>query len=184
MYKYIRSATSPADYNAAQTSVGSTLKTYKGSPIKRSRYGVGKEIGGDIYLHRDYAEDVVPKDILENAEQMLEEYDPAFDYNCIRYSPKTGAISFQEAPDFDTAREPVVGDYITVFPDGTIKTGHSNYIWHHKWLWVKNDYTGFDVEEAWEWSKEWLSTLQEVSDGNGIERWNAQLQRYGLPLDD
>lgn len=184
MYIYIRGATNPTDYNNAQQSVGSTLKTYKGSPIKRSRYGVGKEIGGDIYLHRDYAEKVVPAEVLSNSEQLLAEYDPAFDYNCIRYSPKTNAISFQEAPDFDTAREPVVGDYITVFPDGTIKTGHSNYIWHHKWLWVMNDYTGFDVADAWEWSREWLNTLQEVSDGNGIQRWNAQLERYGLPLDD
>lgn len=180
---YIRSAVSPYDYNNAQTATGSTLKTYKGSPIKRSKYGVGKEIGGDIYLHRDYADIVVPDDIMQFAEQCLSEYDPRFQYNCIRYSPKTGAVSFQEAPDFDTAREPVVGDYITVLPDGTVKTGHSNYIWHHKWLWVMNDYTGFDVVDSWEWSRTWLNTLQEVSDGNGIQRWNAQLRRYGLPED-
>ena len=184
MKLYIRSAKTPFDYNAEQTSVGSTLKTYKGSPIKRSKYGVGKEIGGDIYLHKSYADDVVPADIMDNAEDMLDEYDSSFTYNCIRYSPKTGAVSFQEAPDFDTAREPIVGDYITVFPDGTIKTGHSNYIWHHKWLFVKNDYKGFDVQKSWEWSKKWLSTLQETADGNGIARWNAQLKRYGLPLDN
>lgn len=184
MKLYIRSATSPADYNAAQKTVGGTLKTMKGSAIKRSKYGVGKEIGGDIYLHKQYALDVVPEDILDDAKTMLAEYDPSFRYNCIRYSPKTGAVSFQEAPDFDTAREPVVGDYITVFPDGTIKTGHSNYIWHHKWLWVKNDYKGFDVQESWEWSKKWLSVLQEPSDGNGIARWDSQLKRYGLPLDN
>lgn len=183
MKLYIRSATSPEEYNNNQRAVGSTLKTYKGSPIKRSRYGVGKEIGGDIYLHRDYADIVVPDDIMQNAVQILDEYDNRFDYNCIRYSPKTGAVSFQEAPDFDTAREPVVGDYITVFPDGSVKTGHSNYIWHHKWLWVMNDYTGFDVADSWEWSRTWLNTLQEVSDGNGIQRWNSQLRRYGLPED-
>lgn len=180
---YISSATSPQDYNAKQSAVGSTLKTYKGSPIKRSKYGVGKEIGGDIYLHRDYADMVVPDDLYDDLEQLLHEEYPDFEYNCIRYSPKTSSISFQGAPDFDTAREPVVGDYITVFPDGSIKTGHSNYIWHHKWLWVMNDYTGFDVSESWEWSKLWLSTLEETSDGNGIARWNAQLDRYGLPRD-
>ena len=184
MKRYIRCAVTPEEYNNRQTETGSTLKTYKGSPIKRSKYGVGKEIGGDIYLHKMYADEVVPADVLDNAEQMLSEYDPAFEYNCIRYSPKTGAISFQESPDFDTAREPVVGDYITVFPDDTIKTGHSNYIWHHKWLFVKNDYPGFDVDEAWEWSRTWLNTLQETSDGNGIGRWNAQLDRYGLPHDE
>ena len=186
MKRYIRSVTSLVEYNNRQTEVGSPLKTYKGSVIKRSsKYGVGKEIGGDIYFHKLYAELIVPSDILEPALRTLRsEYPyPEFTYNCMRYSPKTGAISFQEAPDFDTAREPIVGDYITVFPDGSIKTGHSNYIWHHKWIWVQNDYPGFDVAESWEWSRQWLNTLQETSDGNGIGRWNAQLNRCGLPLD-
>lgn len=164
--------------------IGSTLKTYKGSPIKRSKYGVGKLIGGDLYFHKQYADKIIPAEILDNAEQLLQDYYPNFEYNCIRYTPKTGVVSFQEAPDFDTAREPIVGDYVTVSPDGSIKLGHSNYIWHHKWLWVKNDYTGFDVADAWRWSKRWLAVLQETSDGNGIARWNAQLDRYGLPHDN
>ena len=184
MKLYIRSALTPQEYNDRQSEVGSTLKTYKGSAIKRSnKYGVGKEIGGDIYFQKDYADIIVPTDILDNAEQILNDTYPNFQYNCMRYSPKTGAVSFQECPDFDTAREPKVGDYINIFPDGTVKTGHSEYIFHHKWLWVDNNYTGFDVKDSWNWSREWLNTLQETSDGNGIGRWNAQLKRYGLPLD-
>ena len=173
------------DYNQKQETVGSTLKTLKGSAIKRStKYGVGKEIGGEIYFHKEYAEDILPAEVLSQAERLLEENHPGFEYNCLKYNPKTGVVAFQEAPDFDTAREPVVGDYVSVNTDtGVVKTGHSNYIWHHKWNWVKNDYSGFDVEESWNWSKEWLSTLTEVSDGNGIERWNAQLDKFGLPKD-
>lgn len=173
------------DYNQKQETVGSTLKTLKGSAIKRStKYGVGKEIGGEIYFHKEYAEDILPAEVLSQAEHLLEENHPGFEYNCLKYNPKTGVVAFQEAPDFDTAREPVVGDYVSVNTDtGVVKTGHSNYIWHHKWNWVKNDYSGFDVEESWNWSKEWLSTLTEVSDGNGIERWNAQLDKFGLPKD-
>ena len=173
------------DYNQKQKTVGSALKTLKGSTIKRStKYGVGKEIGGEIYFHKNYAEDILPDEILSQALQLLEEEHPGFEYNCLKYNPKTGVVAFQEAPDFDSAREPVVGDYVSVNTDtGVVKTGHSNYIWHHKWNWVKNDYSGFDVAESWNWSKEWLSTLTEVSDGNGIERWNAQLDRFGLPKD-
>lgn len=173
------------DYNQKQETVGSTLKTLKGSAIKRStKYGVGKEIGGEIYFHKEYAEDILPAEVLSQAERLLEENHPGFEYNCLKYNPKTGVVAFQEAPDFDTAREPVVGDYVSVNTDtGVVKTGHSNYIWHHKWNWVKNDYSGFDVEESWNWSKEWLSTITEVSDGNGIERWNAQLDKFGLPKD-
>ena len=80
-------------------------------------------------------------------------------------------------------REPIVGDYITVKLNGDVRAGHSNYIWHHKWLWVMNDYTGFDVEESWNWSKEWLNTLKETADSNGISRWDVQLKKYNLPLD-
>lgn len=176
----IFAATTPQEYNAKQSQIGSTLKTYKGSAIKRSKYGVGKEIGGDIYVHKDYAQEIVPTELLDYAETVLSETYPDFRYNCIRYSPKLQSVSFQEAPDFDTAREPVVGDYVTVFSDGTTKTGHSDYIWHHKWLWVKNDYDGFDVGKSWNWSKQWVSTLQETSDGNGIARWKSQLDRYNL----
>ena len=173
------------DYNAKQEAVGSSLKTLKGSTIKRStKYGVGKEIGGEIYFHKDYAEDIMPPEVLSQAEHLLEENHSGFEYNCLKYNPKTGVVAFQEAPDFDSAREPIVGDYVSVNTNtGVVKTGHSNYIWHHKWNWVKNDYSGFDVRESWEWSKEWLSTLTEVSDGNGIERWNAQLDKFGLPHD-
>ena len=173
------------DYNQKQTTVGSTLRTLKGSAIKRSaKHGVGKEIGGEIYFHKAYAEDVVPDEVLSQAEHLLEENYPGFEYNCLKYNPNTGVVAFQEAPDFDTAREPIVGDYVSVNTDtGVVKKGHSNYIWHHKWNWVRNDYSGFDVAESWIWSKRWLSTLTEVSDGNGIERWNAQLDRFGLPKD-
>lgn len=184
MKRYIYSATTPQEYNNKQSEVGSTLKTYRGSPIKRSnKYGVGKEIGGDIYFHEMYADKIVPADILAQAESALTEAYPDFQYNCIRYSPKTGDISFQEVPDFDTAREPRVGDYVTVKSDGTIKTGHSDYIFHHKWLWVDNNYPGFDVSESWSWSRQWLNTLQETSDGNGMSRWNAQLDKYDLPIE-
>ena len=37
------------------------LKTQKGSAIKRSKFGVGKVIGGRIYLHRNYV-DRLPRD--------------------------------------------------------------------------------------------------------------------------
>ena len=57
MKLYIRSALTPQEYNDRQSELGSTLKTYKGSAIKRSnKYGVGKEIGGDIYFQKDYAD--------------------------------------------------------------------------------------------------------------------------------
>ena len=183
LHKYVRAATSGYEYNQRQLEVGHPLKTLKGSTIKRSKYGVGKEIGGEIYVHKDYVDRVVPRMIYNQALDILEDTYPEFEFNCIKYNPKTSVISFQEVPDFDSAREPKVGDYVIVKPDGSVKPGHSNYIFHHKWLFVKNNYPGFDVEDSWEWSKKWLSVLQEPSDGNGIARWNAQLDKYNLPHD-
>lgn len=160
-----------------------SYKTLKGSVVKRSKYGVGKQMGSQVYLHKDYVSDVIPKKVWENALKVLSDADSDFEYNCVMYDTKTGNVRFDEAPDFDESREPIVGDTITVKPDGTVKRGHGNYIWHHKWLWVKNDYQGFDVNQSKAWSNKWLGTLTETADGNGIERWNTQLDRFNLEHD-
>lgn len=160
-----------------------SYKTLKGSVVKRSKYGVGKQMGSQVYLHKDYVSDVIPKKVWENALKVLSDAGSDFEYNCVMYDTKTGNVRFDEAPDFDESREPIVGDTITVKPDGTVKRGHSNYIWHHKWLWVKNDYQGFDVNQSKAWSNKWLGTLTETADGNGIERWNTQLDRFNLEHD-
>lgn len=160
-----------------------SYKTLKGSVVKRSKYGVGKQMGSQVYLHKDYVSDVIPKKVWENALKVLSDADSDFEYNCVMYDTKTGNVRFDEAPNFDESREPIVGDTITVKPEGTVKHGHSNYIWHHKWLWVKNDYQGFDVNQSKAWSNKWLGTLTETADGNGIERWNAQLDRFNLEHD-
>ena len=160
-----------------------SYKTLKGSVVKRSKYGVGKQMGSQVYLHKDYVSDVISKKVWENALKVLSDADSDFEYNCVMYDTKTGNVRFDEAPDFDESREPIVGDTITVKPDGTVKRGHSNYIWHHKWLWVKNDYQGFDVNQSKAWSNKWLGTLTETADGNGIERWNTQLDRFNLEHD-
>ena len=92
---------------------------------------------------------------------------------------KTNLIRFDEVSDFDTAREPHVGKYIAVFPDGNIREGQSNNIWHHKWLWVKDDYQGFDVNKSMEWSKTWLGKVPEIAKGTD-NSFKTQLQKYGL----
>ena len=169
------------NYNLSQTQVGHPLKTLKGSTIKRSsKYGVGKEIGGQIYAHKNYIDQIVPADFLNYAYDELHKEYPNFQYNCFRWDPKKQELAFQEAPDFDTAREPVVGSMIVVTPDNIRETRYFKQIWHHKWLWVTNDYTGFDVAESWEWSKEWLSTLAEPADGSNQENWISQLSKYNL----
>lgn len=135
---------------------GLVLKTQKGSRIQRYRHsegGVGKQMGKAIWLHKDYSEWLPDQKSLMWAKRRLPD---DVEYNVIKYDPDVG-YTFFNSPDFDTADEPVAGDFTMVKLDGTIKTGHVPQIWHHKWLWVDDDYGGFDVDEAAERSRDWLS---------------------------
>ena len=158
----------------------SLLKTLKGSIIKRSsKYGVGKEIGGQIYFHKDYVNEICPE-LHDIAKAILEEEYPEFKYNCLMYDKKKpDTLRFDEAPDFDTAREPIPGTMFSVDTStGKIIKRYSSQIWHHKWLWVKEDYKGFDVKESYEWSKKWL---EKISSPSGyLDKWKAELKAVGL----
>lgn len=182
------------DYNNRQNTVGGQLKTRNGSTIKRGgtlngvTYPIGKVIGDRLYIHKDYVDSAIQAnpefgEALEKAQKKLQDTYPGFEYNCLNYQPKTGQIQFQEAPDFDTAREPVVGQQVNVEANGDIsKIKSFGQIWHHKWQWVGDGHPGF--AESWNWSKQWLNALKEPSKGGSLAAWNKQLDEYGLPHDD
>lgn len=138
---------------------------------RSKRYGVGKEIGDKIYVHKNYADRIINKKDLAKAMILLPEY---FSYNCIMIDKnKPYTIRFDEAPDFDTAREPQVGDFIEIdFNEFLVREGHSNFIWHHKWMWVDDDYDGFDVNESYEWSKKWTGVITHPSGSKRV--WDEQ----------
>ena len=85
---------------------------------RRWRGNVGKSIGGSVYVHRDYETDVIPHDILAAAQKSLD----GFNYNIVKFAPKTGAITFVQSPDFDTAPEPQIGPALLVKSDGSTKS--------------------------------------------------------------
>jgi len=133
------------------------IKTEKGSPIKRSpKYGVGKQVGNTIYLHKS-VEDRLPSVILRDA---LRNLPGDFNYDIVKYDENNGNLTFISSPDWDTAEEPIVGDAILIRGDGSSRwmpQRPSPQIYHHKWLFVTEDYNGFNVGESMERSKEWLS---------------------------
>ena len=128
-------------------------------PKRSRRYGIGKEIGGAVYVHRRY-EDVFGAPCQE-ARQCL----PAdFRYTVVKLTLATRAFSFIQVDDFDSVPEPTIGTVIAVKPDGScrrIEPPSDPYIYHHKWLFVADDYDGFDVEESKARSGAWLA-LPEV----------------------
>jgi hypothetical protein len=154
------------------------LKTHTGSKITRSKYGVGKAIGDQLYFHKDYVNDIVPPDVWKKANKLLPK---GFIYNTLVYNPKKGFLRFDEAPNFDYAREPIPGETITVdYVNGTVgKLKSIDSIWHHKWLWVKDDYKGFNVNKSKEWSRLWTSKFKETAVGRD-HLWKEQLTKYGL----
>jgi hypothetical protein len=132
-----------------------SARTIKGTVIKRSSLGVGKDIGGSLYLHRNYEDHLPDQDNLLKAKMVLEQNHPGFKYNALKVDKNGSKITFFNSPDFDTSHEPVAGPYVVVDGKAT-RTGKTDAIWHHKWLWVKDDYKGFDVDAAHKRSVAWL----------------------------
>ena len=173
------------EYNNKQK-VGDPLKNYSGSLISRHK-PAGKSIGGKIYAHMDYLNQIIKDESkIEKAIELLEDarlYKEAFSYNCFCWNPKENIILFQEGPDFDSAPEPKVGYIIKVNLDtNNVEKSKKPYeqIWHHKWLWVDNNYDGFDVADSWNRSKYYATKVLESPNGSNIKNWNNQLRRYGL----
>ena len=167
-------------YNLNQHEIGHALKSPNGVPICRSSFGVGRAVGRRIYFHKSYTNVILGLD----AQKFVEKIAPSvpFQFNCIRYNRQAYEFAFLEYPDFNSAREPVLG---RVF----IATEHNQYdvpqiqrqILHHKWLYVDNNYTGFDVATSWEWSRKWLTTLTMPGDNSSMKAWNKQLEMFLLP---
>jgi len=124
-------------------------------PRRSRKYGVGKEIGGAVYVHRKYESVFGPS--LDDARRHLPQ---DFEYAVVKRNLANRAFSFIQVTDFDTAPEPTVGVVITVKDDGTTRFTRPTadpFIYHHKWLFVADDYDEFDVEESKRRSLAWMS---------------------------
>lgn len=161
------------------------FKNAKGSVIKRggsiagTKYDVGKVIGGKVYMHIDYIE------TLPSPEQARVALDASGlrAARCLSYDPQTETYMFSESPDFDKANEPIPGKAVKVEMDGddvdkVFPAKTINQIWHHKWMWVDDNYNGFDVKASYEWSKTWAAKISNPSGSKPV--WLKQLRDVGL----
>ncbi|MGM9801641.1 MAG: hypothetical protein ACI309_04955, partial [Candidatus Limisoma sp.] len=156
----------------------------RGGKVGGVAYEVGKVMAGTVYFHKNYADQVLPKGLLEKAEQYLPE---GFTYNTLAWDPKQpNVLRFDECEGFDTDLNPVVGRQFKVnvetgeplykTPDGT---RYEAQIFHDKWQWVGNDYKGFDVQESYNWSRLYNSRIESTPSGR-LEKWQEQLRKAGL----
>ncbi len=124
-------------------------------PKKSTSFGVGKEIGGAIYIHKSSEGHFGSE--LEAAKRFLPQ---DFEYEIVKKNLKTAEFSFIQSTDFDSDDEPSVGDSILVKADGSIKPRKQPMdpeIYHHKWLFVDDEYRGFDIESSRQRSIAWMA---------------------------
>lgn len=135
----------------ASTTEGRTAEL----PTRSRRYGVGKEIGYAVYVHRDY-EDRLGKTV-EWAKRHLPEH---YEYSVVKLNQRNDSVSFIHCPGFDVEHEPAITAIVVVNASGQVQrrtTPTDPYIYHHKWLFVADDYQGFDVAESKSRSEQWIA---------------------------
>ncbi len=143
-------------------------------PTRSRRFGVGKEIGYAVYVHREYEERLGAT--VEWAKRHLPDN---FEYTVVKLNQRNDSVSFILCPSFDSDHEPPISSILVVNADGATQrrtTPSDPYIYHHKWLFVDDDYSGFNVEESKARSQRWIS-LGDV-DCSRIGRasyWNEQV---------
>ena len=135
---------------------GPCSESGKDSLLERSkRFGVGKEIGDAVYVHRQYEE------FLGSTVAWAKRWLPDdFPYHVVKYNQRTLNVSFIRCSGFDSEPEPAVEAVLVVSADGSTQRRplpDDPYIYHHKWLFVADDYSGFDLQESKRRSSAWMS---------------------------
>lgn len=129
-------------------------------PQRYAKTGVGKYIGGNLYVHKNYV-NVFP-DSYSIALNALNKNAPDFTFDIVKFNKEKSTYSFITSEDFNTKDEPTVGDSIQVDSYGNLKLTKQKkdpQIYHHKWNFVKNDYSGFNVEQSISRSISWKSII-------------------------
>lgn len=158
------------------------LETLKGSRVGYSKYGIGKQMGSKIYVVNGAYHGIIPENVWRNAIKILlrKNLSPHL-FNTLCYDlKKPYIVRFDVCEGFFTDREPVVGQMVFVDTcTGEIWNKYNSQIFHHKWTFVPIDYQGFDVKASYEWSKLWLSKMQETASGYP-HKWEEQLKKYNI----
>lgn len=157
-------------------------------PGRYHKTGVGKYIGGNLYVHKNYTD--VFDSSYTTALDTLQKNAPDFKFDIVKHNQEKNTYSFISSPDFDTKDEPTVGDSILVDNKGNLKLTKQKkdpQIYHHKWNFVKNDYSGFNVAQSVERSIAWKSVLgknKQLSSKIGTSGfWEQTLKDFNIVSD-
>lgn len=150
-----------------------------------------KKIGNALYAHcsTDFRES--HEEMIQQAKRIMigaDMYNELLGSVIYKMNFRDNVVTFIESEDFDSAREPQVGKaYVVNLNTGKIKTIEpKGQIYHHKWMFVPEDYAGFDIEESKSWSEKWRSVFpvdRKISSRIGYKKyWVEYLKQYGLEI--
>ena len=111
--------------------------------------GVGKRMVNCVYYHNTAA----PHDLIYPYLRHVRDWN----WDVVKIGEKTA--SFLPSTEFDFVPEPSVGWSLVVLADGRTRRVHppsDPWIYHHKWLFVRPGYAGFDIAAAKYRSLAWL----------------------------
>lgn len=120
------------------------------NPSLEKKNQVGKVIYGNRYLHKKYSNQLDRVKYNKALNAMRRDF-PNHKFNIIKYNKFDGKFSFIDSPDFDTSKNPIVGDVVTVSRSGSTRlTSEREHpqIYHLKYLFVDpSDYKGFPADK-------------------------------------
>ncbi len=137
---------------------------------ERGVHGVGKVLGKTKWVHVSGIEALpqAERDLIARARDVLRDGNATvIDFTqdvIVKVSPteRDGNVTFCYSPDWNSATEPECGLMAGVKGLNTgdhhvriTKPPKVPYIYHHKWMFVTDEYMGFDVEDAKRWSETW-----------------------------
>jgi hypothetical protein len=131
---------------------------------RREKHGIGKVIKKDKWVHFS-ALDAITEDeqhLVQKAITFLPAPLSKDTEIIVKVNIEESYVVFAESPDWNTATEPIQGRWERIAGLDTSQPVYSSsrmqdnpMIYHHKWMFVKDDYPGFDVKESMEWSETW-----------------------------
>lgn len=157
-----------------------------------------KKVGSACYVHKSNVLELYNNYIPINEKQDFNKLISYVEingplYDIIKYDK--GNVTLVTSPDWDYANEPIVGycyrwkkghyfDNVgNIYPCKVLK--NFKQIYHSKWMFVSDTYTGFNVEDAKKRTLLWnsLPDIKQVKKYIGYKKyWVNYLQKYGIEV--
>lgn len=149
--------------------IDSIYSEIKSLGIRKSKYGVGKIMGECYWVHKSAIQEInsfAIQDLINKKIDLFSLYceknNIVFDYNIIKINLKNNKFSMINSPDFDISEEPIVGDVYSSIDGISYKLSKKKsncFVYHHKWLFVGEGYSGFCYLNSMKRSLLWKSIL-------------------------